>query len=111
MIEEINRQHKKKYIVAFVSVVVASLIVFVISLMFGQYGYISIGQLVKMLLSLCGSNYEVPKSYDKIVGLIRLPRTFASFLVGGALSISGLVYQNTFNNSFGVLNSPDIEAL
>lgn len=105
MIEDINRRHKRKYIAALLTVVMASVMVFLLSLMWGQYGLIDILNLLKMLCNEFGANFELPKSFRNIIVYIRLPRTLASFLVGGALSISGLVYQNTFNNK---LVSPDI---
>lgn len=59
----------------------------------------------KLIGNLFGGHNTFQKSADKIITNLRLPRAFASFLVGGALSVSGLVYQNTFNNK---LISPDI---
>ena len=105
MIEDINKRQKKKFMVALLSVVIVSIVVFLLALMVGQYGFISPIDLAKIIVNLFGADFELPASYENIIQFIRLPRTLAAFLVGGALSISGLVYQNTFNNK---LISPDI---
>lgn len=105
MIEDINKRQRKKFATALISVIIASVVVFTLSLMIGQYGFINPINLIKMVFNVFGANYILPQSYGNIIQFIRLPRSLASFLVGGALSISGLVYQNTFNNK---LISPDI---
>ena len=105
MIEEVNRKHQRQYVIALVTMVVITIAIFLLSLMVGQYGLMSPGDLYKAIANYCGAHYELPRSYENVVGLIRLPRTLAAFLVGAALSIAGLVYQNTFNNK---LVSPDI---
>ena len=105
MIEDINRRQKRKFKLALSAVIIASIVIFAVSLMVGQYGFIDPASLVKALFNVLGASYKLPQSYENIIQFIRLPRTLASFLVGGALSISGLVYQNTFNNK---LISPDI---
>ena len=105
MIEEINRKAKQRFRIVLFSVCSLSIVVFVVSLIVGQYGCINPSYLFKIVLNSFGANYELPASYSNIIQLIRLPRTLAAFLVGGALSVSGLVYQNTFNNK---LVSPDI---
>lgn len=105
MIEDINRKHKKRFLISLLCVASASIIVFLISMMVGQYGFIGPTKLFELIANEFGADFDISNSYNKIIGLIRLPRTIAAFLVGGALSISGLVYQNTFNNK---LVSPDI---
>ncbi len=105
MIEDINKRQRKKFVISLTAVSTASVTVFVLSLMTGQYGFMDPLDLVKMLCNAFGADHMVPASYANIIRFIRLPRALASFLVGGALSVSGLVYQNTFNNK---LISPDI---
>ena len=105
MIEDINRRHKKRFLISLLCVASASIIVFLISMIVGQYGFIGPTKLFKLIANEFGADFDVSDSYNKIIKLIRLPRTIAAFLVGGALSVSGLVYQNTFNNK---LVSPDI---
>ena len=105
MIREINARYKKRYAIAIALSVAASLLSILLALMLGHYGYIGPKEIGKILLNQLGASYEISRSYANIVSYIRLPRTLASFLVGGALSVAGLVYQNTFNNK---LVSPDI---
>ena len=105
MIDEINKRAERKFRIILLATSFTSLFVFWCSLIIGQYGIINPSYLFKIILNAFGANYALPASYSNIIQLIRLPRTIAAFLVGGALSISGLVYQNTFNNK---LVSPDI---
>ena len=71
------------------------------------------------IMSLCIGNYKTtpdevlavlmhpeinPQTY-KIITLSRLPRLLASVLVGAALSVAGLTYQDIFSNQMA---SPDI---
>ena len=105
MIETINKVQKKKYKIVLISVMVASFAGLFASLTIGQYGVINPVELCKVFLNFFGANFSLPPSYSNIIEYIRLPRALASFFVGGALSVSVVVYQNTFNNK---LVSPDI---
>ena len=105
MIERINAEHKKKFLCLLVIFIIANIIVFCMALMIGHYGFIDPITLVKAVISSMGLETDISRSSVNIVTLIRFPRTLASFLVGGALAVAGLVYQNTFNNK---LVSPDI---
>lgn len=105
MIDEINRKHNKKLAIVLSIFIVLNIVVFLLSLMIGQYGFISPAELFKVIINFFGGNFEIQGSNSNIVQYIRFPRTLASFLIGGSLSIAGLVYQNTFNNK---LVSPDI---
>lgn len=105
MIEEINRSQRRRFRVSLGISIIVSVVTFLLSLMIGHYGFISFEYLVKLSLNVFGAGFVIPKSYGNIIQYIRLPRTIASFIVGGALSLAGLVYQNTFNNK---LISPDI---
>ena len=73
--------------------------VFILALTVGRYK-ISISDFFKMLFSQDG--YEIDRS---IVVNLRLPRTIIAALTGLALSVSGLLYQETFQNK---LVSPDL---
>jgi len=73
--------------------------VFILALIIGRYD-ISIETFFEMLFSQSG--YEVERS---IVLNLRLPRTIIAALTGLALSVSGLLYQETFQNK---LVSPDL---
>ena len=105
MIDEINRKHNKKLAIVLSIFIVLNIVVFLLSLMIGQYGFISPAELFKVIINFFGGNFEIQGSNSNIVQYIRFPRTLASFLIGGSLSIAGLVYQNTFNNK---LVSPDV---
>ncbi len=80
---------------------IACLIVFVFSLSYGRAG---ITNPVKLLESARGNDDDY-KQMLRIMQSIRIPRALAAFLVGACLSVSGLVYQTTFNNK---LVSPSI---
>lgn len=67
---------------------------------YGRAGWLN---LYDMLQSLLGD--ERYSQMMLILQNIRIPRACAAFLIGACLSVSGLVYQTTFNNK---LVSPDI---
>ncbi len=73
--------------------------VFILALLVGRYE-ISLGNFFKMLFG--DEGYEIERS---IVINLRLPRTIIAALTGLALSVSGLLYQETFQNK---LVSPDL---
>ena len=85
--------------VFFTLVSLTCVVVFILALIVGRYD-ISIGNFFKMLFSQSG--YEMERS---IVMNLRLPRTIIAALTGLALSVSGLLYQETFQNK---LVSPDL---
>ena len=85
--------------VFFTLVSLTFVVVFILALIVGRYD-ISIGNFFKMLFSQSG--YEMERS---IVVNLRLPRTIIAALTGLALSVSGLLYQETFQNK---LVSPDL---
>lgn len=80
---------------------ICSVFVFVISIAIGRAG---ITNPLKLIQAISGSTEDY-KQMLRILQNIRIPRTLASFMVGACLSVSGLVYQTTFNNK---LVSPDI---
>lgn len=85
-----------------VSVLVACLVlatVFVAALMVGRYR-IPPRAFLEAISGESGRDIE-----RSIILNLRLPRTIAAFLVGIALSLSGLLYQETFQN---MLISPDL---
>ena len=75
------------------------LLIFCTALMVGRYS-ISFTDFFRMLFSSNG--YDMERS---IVVNLRLPRTIIAALTGIALSLSGLLYQETFQNK---LVSPDL---
>lgn len=76
-----------------------------LSLTQGQYG-VSVTDVWKVLCNfLFRTSFDVPQNAVNVVGLIRLPRTAAAFIVGSCLSVAGNTFQSTFNNQ---LVSPDV---
>lgn len=94
-----NQKKKSAAGVYFILVSLIFVLVFILALIVGRYD-ISIGTFFKMLFSRSG--YEIERS---IVLNLRLPRTIIASLTGLALSVSGLLYQETFQNK---LVSPDL---
>ncbi len=91
-------KEKKKTILYFVLSAIVLIAVFFIALSVGRYT-VSASSFFKVILG--GDADAVDKS---VVLSLRLPRTIVALLVGIALSLSGLVYQETFQNK---LVSPD----
>jgi len=90
----------KKRIIFYNSILLIVLVIaFVTALIVGRY-HISLNTFFKILFG--GAN-RFPVESSIIVNL-RLPRTLIALFVGSALSLAGLVYQETFQNK---LVSPD----
>lgn len=98
--EQIEKQ-KKNYRRAMLCLCVASIVFFAVSVSVGRAG---ITNPILLVHSFLGNDVGYSQM-QRILSNIRLPRALASFLVGACLSVSGLVYQTTFNNK---LVSPDI---
>lgn len=79
---------------------VVVLILFVLALMLGRY-QIKIDDFFKAVFT-DDPNYDIQRS---IITNLRLPRTIMAIFVGIGLSVSGLLYQETFRNK---LVSPDL---
>lgn len=77
----------------------AFIIVFLIALIVGRYKIV-VADFFRMLVS--SREYDIERS---IIINLRLPRTIIAALTGIALSVSGLLYQETFQNK---LVSPDL---
>ena len=90
---------KQKMTGVYFTLVGITLIIFVLALTVGRYK-ISVVDFFKMLFGSEG--YEIERS---VVLNLRLPRTIIAALTGTALSVSGLLYQETFQNR---LVSPDL---
>ncbi len=91
-------KEKKKLIICFIIAIVVLLILFFVALGVGRYT-IPIDSYFNVIFG------KDANPVDKSVILnLRLPRTVVALLVGIALSLSGLVYQDTFQNK---LVSPD----
>lgn len=94
-----DRMKQKMTGVYFTLVGITLIIIFVLALTVGRYK-ISVVVFFKMLFGSEG--YEIERS---VVLNLRLPRTIIAALTGTALSVSGLLYQETFQNR---LVSPDL---
>ena len=105
MLDVSIKKEKIKFVRTLIISVVAALLLFILSLMSGRYGFTNPVSLFKMFFNLFGAKLSVSKTETSVVTFIRLPRTIAAFLIGASLAVSGLVYQNTFKNK---LVSPDI---
>jgi len=81
-------------------------VVFLSSLLIGRYP-LQLRSLLSIILSAIGlsNNPEFSQADYNIFVLVRLPRVILVTLIGGALAISGGVYQGIFRNP---LVSPDI---
>lgn len=89
----------KRTVVVALLVLALMLIIFCAALMIGRYN-VSPGRFFEALVG--EKDREVERS---IIMNLRLPRTIVAALVGMALSLSGLLYQETFQN---MLVSPDL---
>ena len=92
-----NLKISRELILIFGLILLAGLI-FVLSLSFGS-SYISPVTVISHFLGLEAG------SYNFTINILRLPRTLMAFLVGAALSVSGLILQANIKNP---LASPDI---
>lgn len=75
------------------------LLLFFVSMCVGRYN-ISVKNVLGFFL-----NQEVDEVSKRVILYLRIPRTLTAILVGAALSVSGAIYQSTFNNK---LVSPDL---
>ncbi len=66
----------------------------------------SANELLRLLwFKVSGTPSGLPETVETVVFKVRGPRVLASMMVGGALAVSGAVYQGLFRNP---LVSPDI---
>lgn len=86
------KQKKKNTALIYTTVAVVFVLSFIVALLVGRYR-ISVADFFRLLFSENG--YEIERS---IIFNLRLPRTIIAALTGTALSISGLLYQETFQN-------------
>ena len=87
-------ENQKSKIKIFIILSLCILIVFSIaSLFIGQYK-LSISDTLSVLL-----NKSLDKTATNIIYNIRIPRTISAIVIGGALSVAGITYQNVFRNS------------
>lgn len=91
---------KKKTIIYSVVMFILLVLLFFVAIMVGRYS-VSLDSFWKIIT---GKN-EAPLIDRNIIINLRIPRTIVALLTGMALSVSGLVYQEIFNNK---LVSPDL---
>ena len=91
---------KKRTIISFIVSIAVLVIVFAVALMVGRYN-IRIDEFFNAIFT---NNQDLNTQRSIIVNL-RLPRTIMALFVGIGLSLSGLLYQETFRNK---LVSPDL---
>lgn len=90
----------KKSLIFLLASILIFIFIFIFALMVGQYS-MSISDFFNAIFT-SDSAYETQRS---IIINLRLPRTLIAGLTGVALSISGLLYQEIFQNK---LSSPDL---
>ena len=91
---------KKRTLISFIVSIVVLVVVFALALMLGRYN-IRIDHFFNAIFT---NNPDLNTQRSIIVNL-RLPRTIMALFVGIGLSLSGLLYQETFRNK---LVSPDL---
>lgn len=90
----------RRFIIILIATVIFFVLIFATALMVGRYP-IRIDDFFKAVLT----NDESLEMQRSIVTKLRLPRTIMAGMVGIGLSLSGLLYQETFKNK---LVSPDL---
>lgn len=91
---------KRRTIISFIISIAVFVIIFALALMLGRYK-IGIGDFFKAIFT-DDSSLDTQRS---IITNLRFPRTIMAAFVGIGLSLSGLLYQETFRNK---LVSPDL---
>ena len=85
--------------------IVCLLLLFLISFSVGRFP-VTMSELLHLMWSkVTGTPDNLPGAIETVVFRVRGPRVLASMVVGGALAVSGAVYQGLFRNP---LVSPDI---
>lgn len=95
-----EKKLNRRFIIALIITIVLFVVFFITALMLGRYP-IKIGDFFKAAFT----NDETVEVQRSIIGRLRLPRTIMAAMVGIGLSLSGLLYQETFKNK---LVSPDL---
>ena len=81
-----------RYIFAFLILAIGALFLFALNIALGSVRI----PLKEVLLSIIGKSID--STYSRIVMDIRLPRTIAVFVLGGALALAGYLLQTFFHN-------------
>lgn len=96
--------NKKKNARLTVALLFVLLVLIAVSMLIGQYGVSPI-ETIKILLGVQPASEGEMHTISSIMLNIRLPRTLAAVLIGGALAIAGITYQCVFRN---ILVSQDV---
>ena len=95
-----EKKLNRRFIIILLATVIFFVLIFAIALMVGRYS-IRIDDFFKAVFT----NDESLEMQRSIITKLRLPRTIMAGMVGIGLSLSGLLYQETFKNK---LVSPDL---
>jgi iron complex transport system permease protein len=87
-----QESRKYRYIIAFIFLIIAVLLLLALNICIGSVG-IALSEVIRTLTG----NAENENNF-RIIWDIRLPRTVAVFILGGALSLSGYLLQTFFHN-------------
>lgn len=98
-----NADKKKKARIT-IALLIVLFVLAITSMLIGQYG-ISPIETIKILLGLQPATQGEIHTISSIMINIRLPRTIAAILIGGALAVAGITYQCVFRN---ILVSQDV---
>lgn len=102
-VDKYNLSKKKKARITAV-LLLALVVLTVVSMLVGQYGVSPI-ETIKILLGSQSASAAEINTISSIMLNIRLPRTLAAIVIGGALAIAGITYQCVFRN---ILVSQDV---
>ena len=87
--------NKKKKQIITIALLVGTIILACISMLVGQYG-MSLSETIKTIFGV--NDDPQSQMISSILLNIRLPRTVAAILIGGALAVAGITYQCVFRN-------------
>lgn len=75
--------------------------VVVVSICIGEGGFIYAADFRKMICNtLFGSDFETTRNLESIIRAVKIPGAGFIFMTGGALAVSGLIYQEILDNRF-----------
>lgn len=95
---------KQKKVRITIALLIVLLVLAFASMLIGQYGVSPI-ETIKILMGIQPASEGEVHTITSIMMNIRLPRTIAAILIGGALAVAGITYQCVFRN---ILVSQDV---
>lgn len=87
-----QQDRKIRYITAFLLLIMAAIVLFAANICIGSVK-ISLGDILRNLLG-----EKIDQTTERILWDIRLPRTLAALILGGALALAGYLLQSFFHN-------------